>query len=180
MSVSFCIIGELGSGKTTTVNYLMEKFPDYELVTSSRLWNEVAGRELTHFEAAVFQREVVAKHGEKFLTNLLIKKLESSRRENPERQFIVDGIRSQENMDALRGFFGKGMLFIGMVASRETRHDRISSRDGGEKFDERQGLEDRQFPLEEMIAQCDVRIANNSSDKESLYAEIDKVVSSNI
>lgn len=175
MSFSFCVIGEIGSGKTTTVEYLRKKFPDHELITSSRLWNGVAGRELTHYEAIIFQREIIAKHGEKFLVNILVKKIEDVRKSAPEKQFIVDGIRSQENLDALKKLFGKSIIFIGMVADKSTRHDRLAGRDGEDKFLERQGIEDRQFPLESMIQQCDVRITNNFTEKESLYKEIEKI-----
>lgn len=174
--LSFCVVGEIGSGKTTTVEYLRRKFPEHELVTSSRLWNGVAGREMTHEEAAVFQRDVIAREGEGFHTRLLIGKIESSLSADPSRRFIVDGIRSQENFDALKRLFGGKMLFIGMLADKGTRRGRISSRDGGDGFEERQRLEDSQFPIASMVEQCDVRIVNDFPDKESLFREIDRAV----
>lgn len=176
---SFCIVGPQGSGKSTASSYLREKFPDHVYLLSSSLWEEMAGKKMTHYEKTVFQKDIVGKHGEKFFVDMFIKRIGGELEKNPGAEFIVDGIRSREVFEALRKFFGGGMLFIGMTADQDVRQSRFEGRDGdSSKFQDREKRDDDQFHVKELVGMCDVIIVNNFSSKEELFREIDSVISS--
>lgn len=176
-SVSFCIVGEQGVGKSMIADYLKKKFPRHERITSSHLWDEIVGRPLAHHERAVVQRKIVAERGELYFVNFMMKWIASKRKEDMDKQFIIEGIRSREVFEALRKYFGRRMLFIGAVANKKIRLRRLYDRDKSwEKIKEREKIDSTQFDLRNMVKDCDVIVKNDFEDKEPLYRKLDSVL----
>lgn len=177
MTFSFCIVGEQGVGKSTITDYLKKKFPNHESLTSGQLWDEIVGRPLTHYERTVIQRKIVAERGEGYFVDFMMKWVADKRKEDPDKQFIIEGIRSREVFEALRKYFGKSMLFIGITAEEKIRLGRLSGRDGSEeKIREREKIDSAQFDLRNMVKDCDVIVKNDFEDKEPLYRKLDSIL----
>jgi len=174
---SFCIVGEQGAGKSTIADYMKKKFPGHERITSGQMWDRIVGRQLTHYERTVVQKEIVAERGEGYFVDFVMKWIKGVREKNPGRQFLVEGIRSREIFDALRKYFGRGMLFIGVTADEKVRSGRLSARDSAEeKTSEREKIDGAQFDLRSMVRDCDVVIANDFGDVESLYEKVESTL----
>ncbi len=174
---SFCIVGPQGSGKSTASAHLREMFPNHVYLLSSGIWEEYAGRKMTHYEKTLFQKEVIRKHGEKFFVEMFLTRIKREIDANPGAEFIVDGIRSRDVFDALRNFFGGRMLFVGMTADESVRRARFEERDGeGSNFQDRERRDDEQFHVKDLVNLCDVVIVNNFDNKEELLRKLDSVI----
>lgn len=176
---SFCIVGPQGSGKSTAASRLREMFPNHVYMLSSRLWEKMAGRDMTHYEKTVFQKNIVDERGEQFFVDMFIGEIEKKLAEDSGAKFIVDGIRSREVFDALRKFFGAKMLFIGMTADDSVRKQRSAGRDAdGGKFEDREMRDDSQFHVKDLVGLCDAVIVNNFQSRDELFSELESKISS--
>lgn len=175
-SRSYCIVGLQGAGKGVVSSYLQRLCPAHHVIRSGPLWDEIAGRKLTHYERTVFQKEVVAEKGENYFVGFMMGKIRGAREQDPRAQFIVEGIRSREVFDSLRSYFDGGMLFIGVTADREVRYGRLGQRDGEHDIEDRERRDDAQFDLKSLVEMCDVRLENNYRDRGPLFKAVDRLL----
>lgn len=173
---SFCIVGPQGAGKSTAADHLRKIFPDHETISSGPLWDEILGKHLTHYERTLVQKNIVAEKGEKFFVDYMIGKIKRMQEFEPSRGFIVEGIRSPEIFHALREHFGKQMTFVWLDADHAVRRNRSEEREDDRNFEDRERRDDEQFHIKDLAVMCDVRLRNDSADREKLYHELDRIL----
>jgi dephospho-CoA kinase len=174
--ISFCIVGPQGAGKSTVASYLKTIFPDYVVISSGSLWDEILGKHLTHYERTVEQKKIVAEKGEGFFVQFLTDKIRRARESDPATGFVVEGVRSREVLEALRYFFGPEMFFVWVSADDGTRMRRSEGRGDEHDFQDRERRDEEQFHVKDLRELCDTSIANNSDDKQAVYREVDLII----
>lgn len=178
-------IGHNYAGKSDFCDYVVQKYPFYEKVTTGHLWDFYAlknglikdGETLSHYQRTVIGRQAVAQHGEKIMTEMLQEKLEMLMQKDTKRKFLIDGVRHEDSINFLRSYL-KDIAFVGIIADVNVRLQRALSRgESEETFYRREEEDGKYFRLDELIEKfCDIKILNNIDNKNLYHQEIDKVV----
>lgn len=171
------IIGENGSGKTTTCIYIHNKHPTYRRFSFGDLWYDEAvkrgeirpGERLENSRRSEIAREVMVEKGDLYPIERMMESIDIKR------PILVDGIRQQEAIDYLRKAYGwENVDLIGIIADYETRLARLKARNDytDEQFIHREEV-DRRFGIQKLIDQCGYCLENSQGVEELFIPSID-------
>ncbi len=172
------LVGEIGSGKGTVADYIIEHYNASYHRFSSML-RDVARRLYLpeSRDVLISISEVVrTKFGEGTLANVMAKDVEFDARE----LIIVDGARRMADVEYLSKLEGYHLIYI--TATLETRYERVKNR--GEKVDEKnmsfeQFKQDNERSTEVSIREVAThaeKTLNNDGTLEQLHTQVDALL----
>lgn len=161
--------GMPGSGKSLAVEVANEL--DIEVIRMGDLIREeTAERELPK-EPASFGRvasEVRQAEGADAWAHRTVDRL----RETDADMVLIDGVRNLEELGVFRNELGEDLLLVAILASPDTRYERLAKRGRAEDSEDREVLLDRDlreldYGLGDVIAMADIYIENEGSPDEA-------------
>ncbi len=172
------IAGEMASGKDTVAHYLANRYGAKMFMFSDPL-RDVLSR--IHVPQT---RENLAKISgilrSTFGDDLLSRAIASDALKDPSPLVVIDGVRRQSDIDAVRAFPEFSLLYV--EASMETRYERLHRRhqnadDDTKTFEEFR--KDHEFETEVGIPALKPGaqyVIDNEAGLEELYAQVDEIV----
>ena len=174
------IVGPIGAGKDTASDYITDKYG----YTSFSFRNIIAelmtksGIELNRENMQKFAREQRDMNGEDIFSKAILNKILETKCEKA----LVKELRTRDDVKVLWNHFKKDMKIIKITAPAEIRFNRMKERHrigDPETLEEFRGQDKKEEELGYTRAfNFTDFIVFNTSDKENLYAQIDKIMSS--
>lgn len=166
------VVGLAKSGKDTAANYIRGKYGFRKYVFSDLLKEELAERQMPVSKIGMQKvaKELKGKYGQ----DVLAKKLLGRIRDAGERRVVLVGARSIEEIEYLRGEFGK-LAVVKLAADAGRRFGRRESIDPktSEEFFSRDKGDMKISTMEKLLAAADVVIENNGA-LDGLYKKLDE------
>ncbi len=167
MSKIIGFIGKQASGKTTAANSLPQDVPVVVMGDCVRQETRDRGYPLTEKNIGMIANNLREKNGMDAIAKLAIPEIKQKDHE----LVAIDGIRGKAEVDAYRKEFGKKFISIAILASKETRFNRIKERERTDdatswnQFLEKEEREEN-WGLNEAIQEADYKIENETTKKE--------------
>jgi len=175
------IVGMMGSGKGTAVEYLTKKYGWPSVYFGGMVYEEVArrGLDIVRDETAVRQ-DMRAKEGPAVLAKRVAVKAHELLKEGAE-TVVLDGLYSWSEDKYLRQEFGDDIVIVAVVAPKKLRRQRVL-----ERVDQR-----RKYTLDEIVTREIAEIENiekggpiayadfyvmNDEDLENMHRQLDRIV----
>jgi dephospho-CoA kinase len=172
------IVGLMASGKGEAARYIVEKYGASSFRFSTMLKDVLDRYYLPDVREnyVIFSEIMRNAFGQDIMSKVIANDIVRDEHD----LIVIEGIRRVSDAEHLRAL--PGFVLVKIVASPETRYDRLVRRD--EKPDDRtktyeQFLTDQNFPTERSIAeimdQAEISIDNNGS-VEDFHRQLDKIV----
>lgn len=170
-------IGKQASGKTTAASSLSDDIPVVVMGDCVREETKQRGYPLTEKNIGMVANDLREKNGMDAVAELAIPKI----KQKETKVVAIDGIRGKAEVDAYRREFGEKFVSIAILASRDTRFNRIKQRERSDdattwnRFLEKEEREEN-WGLNEAIEEADYTIKNETT-LPSFKKKIKKLVS---
>lgn len=165
------LIAATGAGKGEFVEYVSGKYGYGHLLMSdfiertAKKYNLIGSSERLSDRAqkSKISNMLVEKLGSNYLAKMVVDEIE----ENPQRTYIIDGVRRIGELKEIKGRLGWGVVSIGISIDDSVRFVRLRKRDSASE-EYINGLEEaaRKYDIAQMIKDADYRVDNNGTLEE--------------
>lgn len=173
------LVGMPGSGKSTCVDYLIEKgLPSVYFGGITMDEVKARGMEVNEINEKFVREDIRAKEGIDAYAKRIIKQIEDHF-SSGHNHVIADGLYSWSEYKVFEQYFGKNVTFIAIAAPRHLRHERLAKRPVRPLSDEdvttREYAEIENLEKGGPIANADYTLVNDSTQQE-LLTKLDKIL----
>jgi len=174
------VVGQNGSGKDEVVKFLKKKY-NVPFLSSGDIVREIAAREkinATRENLSTISENLFRQFGKGYFMKQIAVKILQHRWDNAG----ISGIRSPEDVKALKDAFGKRFFLINVhVTNPQQRYERMSQRGeardalSNNEFARQDANEEKLFRISETVRLAEVSLSNDGT-LEDLHRAIEELV----